>query len=100
VKKAPLNLVGPQVRKWRDERGWSQERLAAKLQLRGWDISRDSVASLESQRRRVPDCEILFLARVLGVGLTELFPKNVVLSRTGPQFRSGDRLAIFPTRGE
>jgi transcriptional regulator with XRE-family HTH domain len=99
VRKAPLNLVGPQVRKWRNAKGWTQEELATKLQLRGWDISRDSVASLESQRRRVPDCEILFLARVLNVRLAELFPRSGRLSRIGPQFQSRGKLALFPTRG-
>jgi transcriptional regulator with XRE-family HTH domain len=95
-----LNVVGPQVRKCRQRRGWSQELLAVKLQLRGWSISRDSIASLELQRRRVPDCEILFLARVLGVALENLFPAGVTLSRIGPQFQSGGRLSIFPTRSQ
>lgn len=95
-----LNLVGPQVRKLRMKKGWSQEKLATKLQLRGWSISRDSLASLELQRRRVPDCELLFLARVLGIGTEDLFPKGVTLKEIGPIFQSGDRLAIFPARGE
>jgi transcriptional regulator with XRE-family HTH domain len=93
-------LVGPQVRKWRTKKGWSQEAFATKLQLRGWSISRDSVASLESQRRRASDLELLFLARVLGISLEDLFPKGVTLSKAGPQFQSGERLAVFPTRGE
>lgn len=95
-----MNLIGPQVRKWRTKKGWSQEVLAAKLQLRGWNISRDSLASLELQRRRVPDCELLFLARVLGVKLDDLFPRSVSLNKVGPQFQSGSRLAVFPTRAE
>ena len=95
-----MNIVGPQVRKWRDRKGWSQEALATRLQLRGWSISRDSVASLELQRRRVPDCEILFLARALGVGVKDLFPKNVTLCKVGPQFQCGRKLALFPTRTE
>ena len=98
--KQPLNLIGPQVRKWRTSKGWSQEILAAKLQLRGWSVSRDSLASLELCRRRVPDCEILFLARVLGVALEDLFPRNVTLSKVGPQFQSGQKLSLYPTRAE
>ena len=98
LKKGELNVVGPQVRKWRAKKGWSQEGLATKLQLRGWSISRDSLASLELQRRRVADCELLFLARVLGITVAELFPRNLILSRIGPQFQAGGRLAIFPTR--
>lgn len=95
-----MNLVGLQVRKWRRKKGWSQETLATKLQLRGWNIGRDSLASLELQRRRVPDCEMLYLARVLGVRLEDLFPKNLPLNKVGSQFQSGQRLAIFPTRAE
>jgi len=97
---AAKNLIGPQVRKWRNKKGWSQDAFAAKLQLRGWSISRDSVASLESQRRRVPDCELLFLARVLSVDLKDLFPKGVALGKLGPRFQAGEKLAIFPTRTE
>jgi transcriptional regulator with XRE-family HTH domain len=94
------NLIGPQVRKWRIKKGWSQESFATKLQLRGWNISRDSLASLESQRRRVPDCEMLYFARVLGVRLEDLFPKNLPLGKIGAQFQAGQKLAIFPTRAE
>jgi transcriptional regulator with XRE-family HTH domain len=96
----PKNLVGPQVRKRRLKKGWSQEALAAKLQLRGWSISRDSLASLESQRRRVPDCEMLYLARALGIRLDDLFPRNLPLNKLGAQFQSGGKLALFPTRAE
>lgn len=99
-KKPPLNLIGPQVKKWRAKKGWSQEALAAKLQLRGWSISRDSLASLELRRRRVPDCELLFIARVLGVGVEDLFPRNLSLSKVGPQFQSGAKLSLYPTRAE
>ncbi|MGP8199416.1 MAG: helix-turn-helix domain-containing protein [Limisphaerales bacterium] len=95
-----MNLIGPQVRKWRVSKGWSQAAFATRLQLRGWSISRDSVASLESQRRRVPDCELLFMARVLEVSLDDLFPKNLPLGKVGPQFQAGEKLAVFPTRGE
>ncbi len=97
-KKPALNLVGPEIRRWRDRKGWSQELLAAKLQLRGWNVSRDSVASLELQRRRVPDYEMLFLARALGVTLEELFPRDLPLARIGPQFQSGGKLSVFPAR--
>jgi transcriptional regulator with XRE-family HTH domain len=95
-----MNLIGPQVRKWRRKKGWSQETLATKLQLRGWSISRDSLASLELQRRRVPDCEMLYLARVLGVPFEDLFPKSLPMNKIGSQFQSGQKLAIFPTRAE
>jgi transcriptional regulator with XRE-family HTH domain len=85
--KRPLNLVGPQVRKLRDQKNWTQDALAQKLQLAGWDVSRTSLAKLEAQLRRVSDVEILFLAKALGVDLSLLFPKRVDLKTVGPQFR-------------
>lgn len=97
---APKNLIGLQVKKLRLKKGWSQDRLATKLQLRGWSISRDSVASLESLRRRVPDCEMLYLARVLAVRLEDLFPKSLPLNKVGAQFQAGGKFLVSPTRAE
>jgi ribosome-binding protein aMBF1 (putative translation factor) len=37
--KLALNVVGPQVRKHRNRKGWTQSILAQKLQLQGWSIS-------------------------------------------------------------
>ena len=96
--KAGLNVVGPQVRKFRAKKGWTQSTLAEKLQLLGWDVSLQSVWKLEAQLRRVPDGELMFLAKILGVSVSELFPRGVSLKQFGPQFRSG-RMATFPTRG-
>ena len=70
-------MIGPQVRKWRLRKRWSQAHLAMKLQLFGWDTSRESVTSLENQRRRVPDLELFVLARILGVKMEDLFPRNL-----------------------
>lgn len=95
-----LNLVGPQVRKWRDHRGWSQEQFACKLQLQGWSISRHSLAKLELGLRRVSDCELFFLARVLRIGLRDLFPRQMPLQEIGPAFQGGWRASLFPARGE
>lgn len=67
-----LNAVGPEIRKLRVQRGWSQETLAAKLQIQGWDLSRSGVAKLETQRIRVSDIHLLRLAEVFSVGISEL----------------------------
>lgn len=98
--KLGLNVVGPQVRKHRNRKGWTQAILAQKLQLQGWSISVGSLGKLEAQLRRVPDCELMFLAKVLGVSMPDLFPKTKHLKQLGSQFQSGQRLAIFPTRTE
>jgi transcriptional regulator with XRE-family HTH domain len=98
--KSALNVVGPQVRKWRDARRWSQENLACKLQLQGWSVTRHSLAKLELGLRRVSDCELFFLARVLRLDLRDLFPRQMPLKEIGPAFQRGRRLSIFPARGE
>lgn len=82
-----LNVVGPQVRKLRSHRDWTQEILAQKLQLAGWDVSRTSLAKLESQLRWVSDCELLFLAKVFSVQIKNLYPFGLELKKLGVQFR-------------
>ena len=69
-----LNLVGPQVRKLRYNRCWSQSKLAIQLQLKGLDVSREVIAQIEGQYHCVNDEDLPYFARVFEVGLTELFP--------------------------
>jgi transcriptional regulator with XRE-family HTH domain len=68
------NLVGPQVRRLRMAAGLSQEALAAKLQLAGWDLSRGGLAKVEARVRLINDAEAWLLAKVLACPLTDLFP--------------------------
>lgn len=77
------------MRQLRQKKGWSQERLAMKLQLLGWDTSRVSVTSLENQQRRVPDLELFILARVLGAKMDNLFPRSIAgkIKELYPQYR-------------
>ncbi len=84
---APLNLIGPQVRKFRNRKKWTQEALAAKLRVEGWNVSRESLAKLEAQFRRAPDCELLFLAKALGVEVIRLFPAKLDLKMLDPSLR-------------
>lgn len=68
------NLVGPVIRKLRMDAGLSQEALAAKLQVAGWDLTRAGLSKIEAQLRRVNDAELLVLARTLKVEVAELYP--------------------------
>jgi len=43
------NNVGPQIRRLRNQLGWSQVILSTKLQIAGWDISRSGVSKIESR---------------------------------------------------
>lgn len=68
------NLIGPVVRRLRMAAGLSQEALAAKLQVAGWDLTRGGLSKIEARLRRVNDAELLVLARVLKCGVAELYP--------------------------
>lgn len=72
---APRNIVGPQVMALRNERGWSQQKLASVCQLKGWDVSRGVVARIEGGVRWVADFEVLELAAALRVAVPDLYPK-------------------------
>ncbi|MBR9910583.1 MAG: helix-turn-helix transcriptional regulator [Gammaproteobacteria bacterium] len=68
-----MNIVGPMVGQLRVAQGLSQEELAGRCNLLGWDISRGTLAKIEAQVRRVTDDEVLLLARALGVKPNDLF---------------------------
>jgi ribosome-binding protein aMBF1 (putative translation factor) len=69
----PKNLVGPQIRRCRNARGWSQAKLALRLQLDGLDISREVLAQMECQIHCVRDNHIFHLARALAVNVSDFF---------------------------
>ena len=73
----PKNIIGPQLRRLRYARSLSQPALAAKCQLLGWDISRDTIAKIEGQTRWVGDSELAYIARSLDVAIQKLFPANI-----------------------
>jgi transcriptional regulator with XRE-family HTH domain len=89
VSAIPLNVVGSQVRKLRERKGWNQNQLTVKLQLAGWDTSQGSLSRLENGERRVPDLELFVLADVLDVKLDDLFPKDLrgKIKALWPQYR-------------
>jgi transcriptional regulator with XRE-family HTH domain len=76
--KKPRNLIGGQLQKIRLEAGLSQMDLAAMSQRRGWNISRFTIAKIESRSRRVADFELSLLAESLKVPVAALFPSQKV----------------------
>lgn len=60
-----FNLCGERVREARMRMGWSQEELAAKLQLAGLQLGQMAVSRIETGKRVVPDFELPILAEVL-----------------------------------
>lgn len=70
-----LNLVGRKVGQLRYQRGWTQDVLAAKLQLAGWMISRSRISRIESGQSHIYDFQLFFFAGVFDIEVATLLPK-------------------------
>ena len=69
-------MIGKNIRALRERAGLTQENMAAKLQLRGCDITRSAVAKIEvGQRHLYPD-EIMHIKEILNVTYDEIFSVN------------------------
>lgn len=66
------NICGKRVKSARKKLNLSQENLAAKLQIEGIVIERDSVSRIEIGTRFVADYELAALSKVLNVSLEYL----------------------------
>ena len=72
----PRNVVGAQVRALRRAQRLLQKDLCARCQTIGFDLSRESLAKIESGFRVVSDAEVVLLAWALRVPLLTLFPEE------------------------
>ncbi len=61
------NISGKMLRKLRIEKGFSQQRLAEKLQLEGIELTSKEISKIENDDRLVQDFELFAFAKVLGV---------------------------------
>jgi transcriptional regulator with XRE-family HTH domain len=68
-----MNLIGPNIREIRKSMNLSQKDLVARCNLLGWDISRGTLAKIESQTRKISDEEVLCLSKALKVEVGKLF---------------------------
>ena len=66
--------LGQNIRALRMKRGFSQEQLAARLQVRGCDVTRSALAKIEVGQRHIYPDELRALRDILGVAFEELFP--------------------------
>ena len=68
--------IGENIRRIREERGYTQDYVATKLQIGGCDITRSAVAKIEvGQRHLYPD-EIILLREILDTEYNEIFNLN------------------------
>ena len=70
------NICGDRVREARQKQRMSQSDLAAKLQVNGIILERDSISRIESGTRFVADYELLILAKVLNVDIIWLLSSD------------------------
>jgi transcriptional regulator with XRE-family HTH domain len=68
-----MNVVGPKVRQIRESQNMTQEQLVARCNLLKWNISRGTLAKIESRVRRVTDEEVVLLAKALKINVTDLY---------------------------
>ena len=66
------NICAERVRIARKSLGLSQEELAARLQIKGVNIERDSISRIEIGTRFVADFELKILSEILGVSVNYL----------------------------
>jgi len=72
-----VNIIGPNIRQYRKIQDLTQEQLVARCNLNGWNISRSTLAKIESQVRRVTDIEVKLLATALEIKVQELFDNSL-----------------------
>ena len=77
--------MGPLVRELREKQGLTQAQLVVKLNLLGWDLSRDTFAKIEAQIRWVADFEMVKLAAAVGMDAAELIRRAIAKGQKCPQ---------------
>ena len=70
------NICGVKIAKLRKGLKISQREVADRLQLIGLDIDKNAVQRIESGQRFVTDIELISLAKVFSVDITELLKKD------------------------
>lgn len=76
IYKGKKNLCGDKIREARIKQKLSQSELAAKLQIEGIILERDSISRIEIGTRFVADYELMVFARVLKVAVEWLLEEN------------------------
>lgn len=66
--------VGQQIRLLREEKGLTQEQLAARLQVGGCDVTRSALAKIEVGQRHIYVAELRCLRKALSTTYEKLLP--------------------------
>ena len=68
-----VNLIGPKIKKVREQKGLSQKELSEKMELMAVYTCRGSLSRIENGKRAVTDLEISAICKILGITPNELF---------------------------
>ena len=82
-----MNLIGSTVNLLRKNKKLTQEDLVARCNLLGWNISRGTLAKIESKCRCISDAEVYLLAQALQVRVDHLY-ESVTIETALKQDRS------------
>lgn len=74
--KGKKNICGNKIREARAGKRISQTELAARMQVEGIILERDSISRIENGVRFVADYELIAFAKVLDVNIEWLLTKN------------------------
>jgi transcriptional regulator with XRE-family HTH domain len=72
-----VNLIGRAIARLRFERRWTQATLAARMQIKGYKITRDIIANIESRRSVATDEQLAGFLTVFKVQLKDFFPPQI-----------------------
>lgn len=67
-----MNIIGYQLKKYRQKQNLSYEQLSAKLDLLGISIHKQSLYDIENNKRTVKDYELFGLAYALRIDVNDL----------------------------
>lgn len=70
------NLCGNKIKEARRQKKMSQSELAAKMQVEGIILERDSISRIEIGTRFVTDYELLIFSKILKVKIEWLLARN------------------------
>ena len=67
------NVIGKNIKKYRELRGLTQRELSNKIALLGIDIYHSDISQIENQKLLLKDFEIIAFCKVLNVSYEQLF---------------------------
>ena len=76
----PKNIIGPLIRKLREEKGWTQADFGRELRKLKSDFSEGDVAKIEARELMVKDFETLYLLTALQISQQDFWRRFAEMS--------------------